>query len=154
MYEVALNIEGYRSSGKAEIYKNDLRIEGSYSEAIDIEVTVEEAIKKLAEADQADSTPEEAGFFESTFESGTDGRISKGGPLISVNKEQSSEGSQSLFVSGRTDYRNGAAIMLSSDTYKPNEGYHFRAKVMQNSGETVTMKMTMQYNKTARSMTR
>ena len=146
MYEVALTIEGYQSSGKAEIYKNDLRIEGTYSEAQDIEVEVdEEAIKKLAESENP-GTPEDAGFFESTFETGAEGWITRGGPLLTVDKEQFSEGSQSLFVSGRTDYWNGATILLSSDTYHSGEAYHFRAKVMQNSGETATMKMTLQYN--------
>lgn len=146
MYEVALTIEGYQSSGKAEIYTNDLKIEGTYSEAEDIKVEVdEEAIKKLAESENTD-TPEEAGFFESTFETGAEGWITRGGPLVTVDKEQFSEGTQSLFVSGRTDYWNGATILLSSDTYKPGEAYHFCANVMQNSGETVTMKMTLQYN--------
>ena len=146
MYEIALTIEGYQSNGKAEVYKNDLKIEGNYSEATDIEVEVdEEAIKKLAASENTDS-PEEAGFFRSTFETGADGWITRGGPLLTVDKEQFAEGSQSLFVSGRTDYWNGAAIMLSSDTYKPGEAYHFCAKVMQNSGENVTMKMTLQYN--------
>lgn len=146
MYEVALNIEGYQSTGKAEIYKNDLKIEDTYTEAKDIKVEVdEEAIKKLAESEST-GTPEDAGFFKSTFETGVEGWITRGGPLLTIDKEQHSEGAQSLFVSGRTDYWNGAAIMLSSDTYKSGEAYHFCAKVMQNSGETATMKMTLQYN--------
>lgn len=146
MYEVALTIEGYQSKGKADVYKNELKIEGTYAEATDIEVNVdEEAIKKLAEA-EAPGSPEEVGFFSSTFETGAEGWIPRGGSLVSVDKENASEGSQSLFVSGRTDYWNGAAIMLSGDTYKPGEAYHFTAKVMQNSGETATMKMTLQYN--------
>lgn len=146
MYEVALNIEGYQSKGKAEIYRNDLRIEGTYSEADDIEVAVdEEAIKKLAEAETS-GDPEAVGFFETTFETGVENWITRGGPILTIDKENASEGSQSLFVSGRTDNWNGAAIMLDSETYKPNEAYHFKADVMQNSGETVTMKMTMQYD--------
>lgn len=40
MYEVALTIEGYQSSGKADVYKNDLKIEGEYAPADDIKVTV------------------------------------------------------------------------------------------------------------------
>ncbi len=53
MYEVALTIEGYQSNGSAVIYKNDLKIEGTYSEATDIEVNVdEEAIKKLENGGQ------------------------------------------------------------------------------------------------------
>ncbi len=146
MYEVALTIEGYQSNGKAEVYKDELKIEGNYSEAQDIEVQVdEEAIKKLAESETTDA-PEEAGFFESTFETGAEGWITRGGPLLTIDKEQFAEGAQSLFVSGRTEFWNGATIMLSSDTYKPGDAYHFRAKVMQNSGETATMKMTLQYD--------
>ena len=145
MYEVALNIEGYQSQGKATIYKNDLKVGGTYAEADDIEVTVDyDAIEKLSNTETG--TPEEAGFFEIGFEKGTEGWITRGGPLVTVDKENAAEGSQCLFVSGRTDYWNGATIMLSSDTYKPGEAYSFKAKVMQKSGEEVTMKMTMQYN--------
>ena len=42
MYETALTIEGYQSSGKAVVYRNELREEGEYKEADDIEVTVNE----------------------------------------------------------------------------------------------------------------
>lgn len=145
MYEVALTIEGYQSQGKATVYQNELNIGGTYSEATDITVKVdEEALQKLAEADTG--TPEEAGFFETNFETGTEGWVTRGGPLISVEKEHAAEGTQSISVCGRTDNWNGAAILLSSDTYKAGEAYHFRAKVMQNSGEDCTMKMTLQYN--------
>lgn len=40
MYEVALTIEGYQSSGRASVYKNELKEEGEYKEADDIEVKV------------------------------------------------------------------------------------------------------------------
>ncbi len=145
MYEVALNIEGYQSKGKATIYKNDLKVEGTYAEADDIKVTVDnDAIEKLSGAETG--TPEEVGFFDIGFEKGVEGWITRGGPLVTVDKENACEGSQCLFVSGRTDNWNGATILLSSDTYKPGEAYSFKAKVMQKSGKDVTMKMTMQYN--------
>ena len=145
MYEVALTIEGYQSKGKATIYKNDLHIDGTYAEADDIQLEIdEEAIKKLSET--TSDTPEEAGYFEIGFENGTEGWIPRGGSIVSVDSENAAEGAQSLFVSGRTDNWNGATIMLSGDTYHPGEAYHFKAQVMQNSGEEVTMKMTMQYN--------
>lgn len=145
MYEVALTIEGYQSNGKAEIYKNDLKIGGTYSEAKDIKVNVdEEAVKKMTATEESDA-PKESGFFETSFEKGPDGWIPRGGSFVSINKKTASEGSQSLFVSGRTDYWNGATILLSTDTYKPGECYHFRTKVMQKSGKTATMKFTMQY---------
>ena len=145
MYEVALNIEGYQSQGKATIYKNELRVEGTYAEADDIEVNVDtDAIAKMNSVDN--STPEEVGYFDIGFEKGVENWITRGGPLVTVDKENAFAGKQCLAVSGRTDNWNGAAIMLSSDTYKPGEAYSFKAKVMQNSGEEVTMKMTMQYN--------
>ena len=145
MYEVALTIEGYQSKGRAEIYRNDLKVEGTYSEATDIEVKVDEdAIAMMANT--STEAPKEAGFFEISFEDGTEGWIPRGGSMVTVDKENASDGKQSLYVSGRTDNWNGATIMLSSDTYKPGQAYHFRAKAMQNSGSDVTMKMTMQYN--------
>ena len=146
MYEVALTIEGYQSSGKATVYKNELNAGGTYAEATDIEVTVDnDAIKKLEGAVET-GTPEAVGFFDISFEEGARGWIPRGGSLVTVDKENASDGAQSLFVSGRTDNWNGAAIMLSSDTYKAGEAYSFKAKVMQKSGSDVTMKMTMQYN--------
>ncbi len=144
MYEIALTIEGYQSQGKATVYKNDLKVGGTYSEADDIEVTVDEkAIEKLGNTDT--SAPTAAGFFEIGFEEGTQGWIPRGGSMVSVDEENAAEGKQSLFVSGRTDYWNGATILLSADTYKPGEAYKFSAKVMQNSGKDATMKLTMQY---------
>lgn len=146
MYEVALTIEGYQSNGKANVYKNELKTGGTYTEADDISVTVDkDAISKLDEASKDSGTPEDAEFFSTGFEDGKDGWIPRGGALLTLDKENASEGSQSLFVSGRTDNWNGAAIMLSSDTYKPGKAYAFSCKAMQNSGEEVTMKLTMQY---------
>nr|WP_296695065.1 glycoside hydrolase family 11 protein [Ruminococcus sp.] len=146
MYEVALTIEGYQSQGKATIYKNDLKVGGTYSEATDTEVTVDyDAIAQLEESVTGED-PTEAGFFDISFEDGAEGWIPRGGSLVTVDKENSSDGSQSLFVSGRTDNWNGAAIMLSSDTYKAGKAYKFSAKAMQKSGEEVQMKLTLQYN--------
>ncbi|MCR5306652.1 MAG: glycoside hydrolase family 11 protein [Oscillospiraceae bacterium] len=148
MYEVALTIEGYQSQGKATVYKNELKISDTYEEATDIQVTVDEdAIKKLNDANADDSgSKDPVGFFETGFETGKEGWVTRGGPLLTIDKEHAAGGSQSLFVSGRTDYWNGATILLSSDTYKPGEAYHFKAKVMQESGKDATMKMTLQYN--------
>ena len=148
MYEVALTIEGYQSQGKATVYKNELKISDSYKEADDIQVAVdEEAIKKLNEANEGnDGAPEAVGFFETGFETGKEGWVTRGGPLLTVDKEHAAAGSQSLFVSGRTELWNGAAILLSSDTYQPGEAYHFKAMVMQESGKDATMKLTLQYN--------
>ena len=148
MYETALTIEGYQSQGKATVYKNELKIADTYEEATDIEVTVDQdAIKKLSEADSdSSSEPQVVGFFETGFETGKEGWVTRGGPLLTVDKEHAAAGSQSLFVSGRTELWNGAAILLSSDTYQPGEAYHFKAMVMQESGKDATMKLTLQYN--------
>ena len=145
MYEVALTIEGYQSKGKATIYKNVLNVDGEYSEATDIEVTVdEEAVANMANSQTG--TPDEAGFFENGFEKGTQGWFPRGSSMVAINSEFASKGEHSLFVSGRADNWNGATVMLSSDVYKPGEAYHFKADVLQNSGKDVTMKMTMQYD--------
>lgn len=146
MYEVALTIEGYQSQGSAVVYKNELKIEGTYAEATDIEVTVNEDAKALLEAGPTEA-PKAAGFFEIGFESGAEGWIPRGGAMVMASTDAASDGAQSLFVSGRTDNWNGAAIMLDNTVYIPGEAYKFSVKAMQNSGEEVTMKLTMQYNK-------
>lgn len=146
MYEVALTIEGYQSQGKATIYKNDLKVEGTYAEATDIEVTVDsDAVEMMS--GMPTEAPSAAGFFESSFEDGTDGWIPRGSAMVAAKKDKASDGEQALFVSGRTDNWNGAAIMLDNTVYKPGEAYNFSVKVMQESGADVQMKLTMQYTK-------
>ena len=134
MYEVALTVEGYQSSGKAEIYKNEFKVSGSYTEAEDIEVT-------------ADETAAGVGFFTEDFESGSGSWQPRGdGVSISVNKEKSNGGSASLYVTGRGDTWHGTQIPLDNKIFKPGKEYNFKADVMQESGKAADLKLTMQYN--------
>ncbi|MBR1862569.1 MAG: glycoside hydrolase family 11 protein [Ruminococcus sp.] len=130
MYEVALNIEGYQSQGKADIYKNELTIDGSYSAEPAVDVTSFVTL----------------GFFNSEFEDGEDGWQPRGSAAIASTGDEAKSGSKSLYVSGRTDNWNGAAIDLDPSTYTAGMAYSFKAAVMQKSGEAATMKMTLQYN--------
>ncbi len=142
MYEVALTVEGYQSAGKADIYKNELKIGGEYKKADDITVAVTEGAAAAAKI----KIPEGgADFFDCDFEGDTQGWMPRGSAQIEISDKSSASGSKSLFVSGRGDNWNGAAIMLSSDTFKAGSTYSFSVKAMQESGSDAQLKLTMQY---------
>lgn len=133
MYEVALNIEGYRSSGSATVKKNNL-IMGEGTSGTDTPSVPDTPIE-----------PDENGYyFLSEFEDGTDDWGGRGSASAKTSSSESYEGSNSLFVSGRTDNWNGASISLSS-AFKAGEAYSFGAAVMQNSETSTDMKLTLQY---------
>ena len=146
MYEIALTIEGYQSAGTADVYRNELSIGGTYAEADDIEVTVNEAAAGAGNGDMP-PMPAAAGFFESDFEDGTSGWFPRGSAAVETDADNFSDGKKSLFVSGRTDNWNGACIILDENVYKPGEVFSFGAKVMQDSGSDAQMKLTLQYTK-------
>ena len=142
MYEVALTIEGYQSSGSARIYKNDLKIGGEYTKAADTKVTV----NKAAVVMQKDTIPEGgADVLDCDFESDAQGWMPRGSTTVSVSKDFASKGDSSLCVTGRADNWNGAAIMLSPDTYVPGGSYMFSVDALQNSDQSAQLKLTMQY---------
>ena len=143
MYEVALNIEGYQSQGQATIYKNDLKIDGSYSADPAPEVEVFEMADPNGGANAGEPTA--SGFFTSDFDSDVSGWIPRGSNNVKQTTDEAKDGG-SLFVSGRTDNWNGAAIMLDDTVFKAGETYSFKADVMQKSGETAQMKLTLQYD--------
>ena len=67
MYEVALNIEGYQSSGKATVYKNNLSVGGAITDPV--------------KPDPVE--PDENGYyFHSTFEKNTDNWSSRGDSTV------------------------------------------------------------------------
>ena len=143
MYEVALTVEGYQSAGKANIYKNELKIGGEYKKADDISVTVNEGA--AAAAKKLDIPEGGAELLDCDFEDGTQGWMPRGSAQIDISKDFAANGESSLFVSGRGDNWNGAAIMLSADTYKQGGIYGFSVNAMQNSGSDAQIKLTMQY---------
>ena len=143
MYEVALTIEGYQSQGQATIYENELTVDGNYSADPAPEVT------KNEEGDNS-NIPQAmiggVGFFTSNFEEDECSWIPRGSATVAQNTDEASDGNGSLFVSGRSDNWNGAAIMLDGETFKAGGTYHFKTDAMQKSGGDVTMKFTMQYS--------
>ncbi|MBQ8966323.1 glycoside hydrolase family 11 protein [Ruminococcus sp.] len=141
MHEVALNIEGYQSKGQATIYQNDLVIDGNYSADPAPEVTVNESTGSGPAAMAGG-----VGFFTSNFEEDECSWGPRGSATVSRTTDEASDGSGSLFVSGRTDNWNGAAINLDVEAFKPGGTYTFKTDAMQKSGEEISLKLTMQYS--------
>lgn len=132
MYEAALTVEGYQSSGTANVTKNNIIIGGDIPDPTDPPKTVE---------------PDENGYyFHSTYESGTDGWETRGASKISSSGTAACVGSKSLFVSGRTDSWNGTGRTLDTAAFVPGSAYSFSAMVMQNSGSSQELNMTLQYD--------
>lgn len=140
MYEVALNIEGYQSNGQATIYENELTVDGNYSADPAPEVK-----KSSEEKEPEPQSTNSAGLFTADFESDECGWTGRGSAAVAQNTDEASEGSGSLFVSGRTDNWNGASIELDSGTFKQGSTYSFKTDAMQKSGKEATLKFTMQY---------
>jgi peptidoglycan/xylan/chitin deacetylase (PgdA/CDA1 family) len=131
LYEAALNVEGYQSSGSANVIKNIVTVGGEIQEATPI-TPVE---------------PDENGYyFHSTFESSTDDWESRGASTVKTVSDNACKGSQSLSVTGRTDSWNGAAISLPTSTFVPGESYSFSAMVMQNTSASENFMLTLQYD--------
>lgn len=137
MYEVALTIEGYQSEGEAIVYKNELIVDGNYSADPAPVVTIDES-----------AIDNGVGFFTSNFEEDECGWEGRGAATVAQSTDFASDGKGSLFVSGRSANWNGGAIALSSKAFKGGNSYSFKVDAMQNSGEDVTMKLTMQYDST------
>lgn len=131
MYEVALNIEGYQSSGKATVYKNDLSVGGE--ERPDEPITPVE--------------PDENGYyFHDTFESSTGNWAARGDAKTELSSSAAAAGSKSLSVTGRTDSWNGTANSLDTAAFVPGNSYSFSTLVMQNSVSSDNFKLSLQYD--------
>lgn len=84
-------------------------------------------------------------LLHSTFESGTDGWTGRGSATVSKSSSAAYDGKGSLAVSGRTAEWNGATISLSSSTFRSGTSYSFSAGVLQTSGNSEDISMTLQY---------
>lgn len=131
MYEVALNIEGYQSSGKATVYKNNLSVGG--------------AIPDPVKPDPVE--PDENGYyFHSTFEKNTDSWSSRGDSTVMNSSAAAATGSMSLAVTGRTDTWNGAGYTLDTATFQPGSAYSFSVLAMQDAAASDDFKLSLQYD--------
>lgn len=131
LYEAALNVEGYMSSGKADVKKNIVTVGG--------EITTIEPIQPIK--------PNENGYyFQSTFEDGKDDWESRGDAAVSVVSSNAYEGSKCLSVLGRTDSWNGTARYLDTTTFVPGKSYSFSTMARQDITASEEFKLTLQYN--------
>lgn len=131
MYEVALNIEGYQSSGKATVYKNNLSVGGAITDPV--------------KPDPVE--PDENGYyFHSTFEKNTDGWSSRGDSTVTNSSSAAAAGSKSLAVTGRTDTWNGAGYTLDTATFQPGSAYSFSVLAMQDTVASDDFKLSFQYD--------
>lgn len=134
LYEASFTVEGYQSRGSATIHKNILVIE----EGAELP-----APAKGAEPEAADGM----GYYvRSDFESGTDGWEQRGSSKLTQSAEAAHSGEKSLKVTGRQDAWNGAARTLKPNTYTPGSAFSFGVYAMQDSKDTETFKLTLQYN--------
>ena len=138
MYEVALNIEGYQSSGKATVYGNTLRIGGSGSSS---QGSSSQSGNNSQSGSQASGV-----MWSSDFETDEGYWKARGDAKVAVTSSRAYAGSKSLQVSGRKSSWNGAAIDLNGDYFKGGNAYSFSTAVLQNSGKSATMQMTLQYD--------
>ncbi|WP_295126306.1 glycoside hydrolase family 11 protein [Ruminococcus sp.] len=139
MYEVALNIEGYRSSGKATVYGNNLRIGKSSGN------NNNSGNNNSGNNNSGTSSPAlEGTLYTGTFESGTDHWKARGSANIASSSSKAFEGSKSLYISGRQQNWNGAELALDSTYFKAGNAYSFSTMVMPAS--TTNVQLSMQYD--------
>lgn len=137
LYEVALNAEGWQSSGVADIKQLDV-----YTDPDKRDPSV---------GPETPSTPSvdpdaDGNYFKSTFESGSDDWSGRGDASVKNDSDNYYSGNKSLFVSGRTDNWHGASIELDSGAFTAGNTYSFSTAVLQKSGSSVDMQLTLQYS--------
>lgn len=136
LYEVSLVVEGYQSSGKATVTKNNITLGGGTSTDTDEPVTPSDPVE-----------PDENGYyFHSTYESGSDSWTSRGASTVSATNNASYAGSQSLYVADRTDTWHGAGYTLDDDVFVPGSSYSFSVMAMQETETSADFKLSLQYD--------
>lgn len=129
LYEVALNVEGYQSQGKATVTKNNLTITND---------------TRPTEPTEPPTEPADGFYFNSSFEDGADGWSGRGDAKV-ASSATACTGDKGLAVTGRTDNWHGASLALSSKTYQAGTAYSFSVMAMQNAAASDTFKLTLQY---------
>ena len=134
MYEVALCVEGYQSSGSATVKQFDISVGG--------EISTPDPTQPATQPD-----PDANGYyFHAPFESGRDSWTVRGDDSVKQSSATAYAGSKSLYISGRTDSWNGAGYTLSTSTFLPGSAYSFSAMVMQDEIASENFKLSLQYS--------
>ncbi len=137
LYEVALNAEGWQSSGVADIKKLNVYTDPNQAG---------EDVTQPSTEPPTQPDPDENGyFFHSTFEEGTDSWTVRGDDKVAVTNNAFFQDEQSLSITGRTDSWNGAGYTLSTSTFIPGKAYSFSAMLMQDQTASEDFKLTLQY---------
>ncbi len=137
--EVALNVEGWESSGRANVTKLTI------SDKLPDPTTTSGDTPAITTTTKAVEPDANGYYFNDTFESGKGSWRGRGDASAAIDNDNSAEGKSSLFVSGRTDNWNGAEMELDPAAFIPGKTYSFGAAVMQNTESSTAMKMTLQY---------
>ncbi|HOC33546.1 MAG TPA: glycoside hydrolase family 11 protein, partial [Ruminococcus flavefaciens] len=154
--EVALNVEGWESSGRANVTKLTIGTSGgggnnqqqnnnngwNQPQQQNNGWNNNQSNTASTPTKQADAN---GYYFNSSFNSGVDGWTGRGAATVAKDSSNYAEGNGSIFVSGRTDNWNGAAIELDPSAFGAGQTYSFGAAVMQKSESSTSMKMTLQY---------
>ena len=149
LYEVSLVVEGYQSSGYAEVKQNYITLGGTPLNAKGGQHN-DGSISSDPSTPSTPSTPTvepdaNGNYFYDTFESGAGDWVGRGSASVTTNSKNYVAGNKSLYVSGRTDNWNGCEIPLDSSAFVAGGTYSFSTGVLQRSGSAVDMKMTLQY---------
>ena len=134
LYEVSLNIEGYRSSGSANVKSITVNENGSDDGSGSGTTTPTKTVEPDSNGD----------YFTNNFESGAGDWSGRGSASVTTDGTNYYDGSKSLYVSGREAEWNGCAITLDSNAFVPGETYSFSAAVLQNTGSNSTIQMSLQ----------
>ncbi|MCR4639658.1 glycoside hydrolase family 11 protein [Ruminococcus sp.] len=137
LYEVSLNIEGFRSSGSANV--KGISFYGYIPEPTS-EYTTEPTT--VPEPPQ----PDEYGyFFRDEFDNGIGNWLPRGG-TVGLTGADGFKGTDGIIVLDRIDGWNGAALELDPLAFTLGNTYSFGALVKQNSESSTAIRMTLQYS--------
>ena len=141
LYEVALNAEGWQSSGVADVTELDVYTDPSKKGQID------PGTSDPGTSDPGTSTPAESDgkFFSNDFDSSKGDWGPRGSATVSLDTNNYAEGKGSLAVTSRSQDWNGAGLSLSTSTYIPGQSYSFNGAVMQNSESSTKFKLSLEY---------
>ena len=143
LYEVSLNIEGYRSSGSANVKK----ITVDENAPADGSSETENQNQQVEEVDPSTLLDENGYFFNDDFEKSAGSWGGRASETVETSSSAAMSGSSSLSVSGRKNNWNGAAKELDSAAFKAGTEYSFSANVMYENGPSEqTFQLSLQYS--------
>ena len=128
LYEVSLNIEGYRSNGSANVKK--ITVDENAPDEDDPNSQKQD----VEDVDPSTLLDENGYFFNDDFEKSSGSWGGRASETVDTSSAAAVSGSASLSVSGRNNTWNGAAKSLDSAAFRAGTEYSFSANVMYESG--------------------